>query len=179
MIDLLFRGIQRRLIERVSEAEIVDYFLDQYDESSGDQRIYITPALYIEFEPTTFETLTQGIQKSTQVFHIHTVHASLYEDENRILSNDALNNFLRVQRKVYAALMNFRLQAKYVNDTEDERILMESIVRIRSIPDHAMSRLLVNTQTFQAVVYDYDAYKDEEPVIVSPNVIAMLAQRLN
>lgn len=178
MIDLLFRGLQKRLYEQVEAAKIVDYFLDQYDASSGDQRIYGTPALYIEFLPTTFETMPYNIQRAVQQFHVHTVHESAYEDDKRITSADGLNNFMHVQTAVFRALMNWRMNATYLDEANPSATLMESIVRTRSVPDHAMSRLLVNTQTFQATVYDYGAVKGMQPVQVSPAVTAMLVPRL-
>lgn len=178
MIDLLFRGLQKRLILKVEEAKIVDYFLDQYDESTEDQRIYATPALYIEFLPTTFETMSGNVQRAVQQFHIHTVHESGYDDAKRITSVDGLNNFMKVQGKVFKALMNWRLNSTYLSEANQSVTLMESIVRTRSVPDHAMSRLLVNTQTFQAVVYDYGAVQHMTPIQVSPEVMAMLVAKL-
>lgn len=178
MTDLLFQGIQRRLLAKVTQAKAVEYFLDQYNESE-DQRVFTTPSLYLEFAPIEFRTLTQNIQQAELTFMVHTVHESAYDDENRILSADGLLNFLGVQTEVYKALMNWRLRASYLSgDNADTRTLMESVVRTRSVPDHAMSRLMVNTQTFRAVVYDYSAVKNMTPVQVSPVVAAELVPKI-
>lgn len=163
MLDLVYSALKKRLVAS-TEPEYLEWFYGQYDESEmeeGGELLWTTPAQFIEFLPLDWETRPMGIQTSVLRFNVHLVNESFDPGEQRIL-NASLNH-LGGESAIFKALMNFRCLLSYVpgfedlEGTEDDRVLIESIVRESTESDHTMRRQLVSVQRFSCRIFDYSA----------------------
>ena len=173
MLNFVYSAIKKRLAEKVNPA-YVDWYYGQYledDMEDGGQVLWQTPALFVEFFPTEWQTMGGNIQAANQKVGIHLVDESFYDDDRRI-TDSALHHLGRASN-VFKALMNFRCNLSYVPGfealagTADDRVLMESMVRKVSEPDHNMRRQLVNVQGFETRIYYYSATPQWDTVLAA------------
>ncbi len=173
MIHLAYSAIKKRLIEKVNP-KYVDFYYGQYLEEDMDETapiLWQTPAHFIEFAPIRWKTLGGNIQSSAIEFNHHLVNESYYDDDKRVL--DSALGHLTQESQVFQALMNWRCMLSYVpgyeglTDTADDRVLLESIVRTASEPDHTLRRQLVAVQQFTCTIYDYSATKQWTSILAT------------
>lgn len=149
----------------------IDWFLDQYAQV-GEDHIHTTPEVLIEFAPINWTTLPSGVQRGVLTFITHTVSDSAYGDE-RDMTDTLYINHLDIDQKIFQKLMNKRFMFSDVpgNEalagTDNDYVLMESIVRIESIPHTALSNLVSTLQTFQCTIYDYSAVPSMQEVLAT------------
>lgn len=173
MLNLVYSALKKRLTADTAPAYL-DWYYGQYDEAEmqdGGELLWTTPAQFVEFLPIEWETRPGNIQAANLRFHVHLVNESYEQDDKRIL--DAALNHLGQESNVFKSLMNFRCLLSYVPgfealaDTDQDRVLIESIVRESTDPDHTMRRQLVSVQRFACRIFDYSA---------TPNWATVLAQ---
>lgn len=170
MLKDVYQAIKKRLGEEIPALAWIDWYLAQYAQE-GEQALWTTPACFIEFLPLDWQTLGSGVQASNVMLQIHLVNETHYDDDKRVL--DATIGHLAQAQQVYTALHNWRCMMSYVDEyaalegTENDRVLLESMVRVRTYPDHDMSRLLVAVQEFTMRIYDYDAQLQWQDVLAS------------
>jgi len=94
-------------------------------------------------------------------FAVHLVNESVHSTDERIL--DPALNHLGQEASAFKALQNYRglLSAlpayAALAGTDNDRVILESIVRTSTEPDHNMRRQLVSVQQFRTIIYDYSA----------------------
>lgn len=176
MLNLVYSALKKRLTAEVSP-EYVDWFYGQYlDEETedGGEMLWATPAVFVEFLPLKWETLGNAVQAANLQFNIHLVNNSLDSDEKRVTDTASLDH-LGMESDVFRALQGFRALLSYVPGFEalagepGDRVILETISRLSSEPDHSMGRQLVSVQTFACRIYDYAATKTWATVVASLN----------
>lgn len=187
MLNLVYSAIKKRLAAQVLPLpKYVDWYYAQYLEDEmedGGQLLWQTPALFVEFLPIEWETRPQNIQTSTLRFNTHLVNESFYDNDQRVL--DAAVNHLGQESSVFVALMNWRCMLSYVPgfealaDTANDRVLLESIVRESSEPDHTMRRQLVGVQRFACRIYDYSAQPQWAQVLAALSLDVQIVDSLD
>lgn len=164
MTGLVYSALKAHLTTAMPTA-YVDWYFGQYIESEmegGGELLYTTPAIFVEFAPIEWVTLPGSIQRTVLRFSVHLVNESMYATDKRFVGDPALDH-LGQESQVFRALMNRRFMLSDVPSfaalagTENDRVLVESIVRKSSESDHVMHRQLVSIQSFEATVYDYSA----------------------
>ncbi len=175
MLKEVYKAIKKAIGDQIDGINDLDWYLGQYDQD-GDNTLYTTPAVYIEFQPMDWEQLKVGVQACNLMVSIHAVNASLYDTDQRIL--DAASNHLELENSVYRALQGFRCMLSYLPEYAglaggaNDRVLLESMVRQRTYPDHDINRLLVSVQEFKTRIYDYSAEPQYQEVIANLNLTA-------
>jgi len=163
MLNLVYSALKKRLAAE-TEPAYLEWYYGQYDEDTmeeGGEMLWTTPAQFLEFLPIRWETRPNNIQAATLLFNVHLVNESFDSTDQRILN--ATLNHLGLESNVFRALMNFRCLLSYVpgfealEDTDADRVLIESISRESTDPDHTMRRQLVSVQRFACRIYDYSA----------------------
>jgi hypothetical protein len=173
MLSLVYQALKKRLSE-VTTPDYVDWYMGQYleaDAEDGGQLLWGTPAQFIEFLPVQWQTLGNNVQAANTKFNIHLVNDCYHDDDKRI--TDAALGHLVQEAAVYAALQNWRCLMSYVPglealaDTPNDRVLIESITRESTDPDHNMGRQIVSVQGFACRIYDYGAVKNWVEVLAT------------
>lgn len=170
MIKEVYQAFKKRLGEEITALNWIDWYLAQYD-MEGQQALWTTPAAFVEFLPINWQMLTNGVQASNIMLQVHLVNESHYDDDKR-MTDDQVDH-LGMENEVYLALQNWRCMLSYLDEyaalagTPDDRVLVETVVRSRTYPDHLMSRVLVSVQEFTTRIYDYSATPQWGSVLAS------------
>lgn len=165
MLNLVYAALKARLLEECNP-QYLDWYMGQYLEEEaedGGQLLWATPAQFIEFLPIQWQTLPGNVQVADLQFNVHLVNDSVFDTDARML--DTTLNHLGQEGAVFRALMNWRAMLHDVpgmdtlEGTSADRVLIESLVRTSTDPDHNLRRQLVSVQSFTSRVYDYSATK--------------------
>lgn len=169
MLREIYIALKQRLQE-ITELKEVNWFYGQYYQEDQSQSLWTTPSLFIEFLPIQWQVVGNKVQRANLKFILHLVNESHYDNDERILS--AVPNHFGLESKVYLKMMGFRDLLSNIpgyenlTDTEDDRILMESIVRTDTIVDHSLSNLLISLQQFSCTIHDYSAHPSYQNVLI-------------
>lgn len=173
MLNLLYLALKKK-IQTEAQPKYVDWYLGQYLEEQEDQGgalLWDTPAVFLEFQPVTWKTLLNNVQCADVLFAAHVVTDNYHDGDQRI--TDANTSPFGLESSVYTGLMNWRCNLSYLpgfealEGTTNDRVLMESIVRLESSTDHAMRRQMVSLQVFGSKIYDYSAQKQWVEVLAA------------
>lgn len=174
MLTFGYQILKQRLSAEVAPSlKYVDWYLGQYledEQEDGGELLWDTPAAFIEFFPIEWESRPGNIQTAELNFALHLVNESVYPDDRRVL--DPAVNHLTQESSVFTSMQNYRGLLSHLPayaalaGTDNDRVILESIVRKTSEPDHNMRRQLVSVQQFRCIIYDYSAV---------PNWIQILA----
>lgn len=148
MLKPIYKGLKDRL-SNIPDV-YVDYFLGQYLQAEGGSVLYNEESLFIEFMPIAWDTHRRSVQRGVLSFKVHAVTTCLYDDEDRILGTTVFNH-MDLVNEVFKHLQNFRITEQSGN------VLLESVVRKQTIPDHELEVVVVTIQEFEAVIFDYTA----------------------
>lgn len=158
MTESIYNALEKRLQEKVPEIKNIDWFANQYEPSEEEDFVWITPAVFLEFAPVTWQTTGDtAIQQTLMTLTVHTV------TDNNLVTKDRFTatQHLTIQRKVHAALHEFSCLLSYIQPTvtnSDDHILLNELTRITSEPDHTLNVFITTKQTYTAQVFDLDLY---------------------
>lgn len=186
MLDLVYSALKKRLVEKTQPA-YVDWYMGQYLEpemEEGGQMLWAPGSQFLEFEPIQWTMLggAVNLQTADLRFSVHLVDESYHDDDKRI-TDTALNHLTKASA-IFRALMNWRCNLSYVPgfealaDTTEDRVLLESIVRLNSEPDHNLRRQLVSVQGFTTRIYDYSAAPAWEQVLATLALDVQIVEEL-
>lgn len=143
----------------------LNLFTGQLEETEDGELLYTTPCTLIEFEPIVWQNWQQGLQRGDLRFNIHIIDETNYEGETRIIAAE-IDHYERVNQH-YKALQGVtfvclsELQGFHqLQGTENDAMLIQTINRIQSIPDHSIAPYLHTVLQFQATCYDYTTKVD-------------------
>jgi hypothetical protein len=162
MIEIIYNIIKTALTAYMPAVKVIDIDLAQYQQKREDA-VRNTPAVYIKLTDPTWRQLPRRVQKSVLVFSLTVVSDTAYADD-RILTDHSNNNHLKLHDDLYKCLLNKRYLLSYLpqyaalKDTPLDRQMIETITRVSSKFPSAINNLIISTQTFEAVVYDYSAH---------------------
>lgn len=171
MLNLVYQALKKRINDKVAP-KYTDWYMGQYlepDEEDGGALLWDTPAVFIEFPPIPWTTMGNSVQAADTSVNIHLVNDSYFDTDQRV--TDATLNHFGLEGSVYRHLMNWRCLLSYVPGfealagTENDRVLMESVVRLNTDVDHGARRQFVSVQTFSTRIYDYSATKQWASVV--------------
>lgn len=145
-------------LANVPNVEDVDWYLGQYSQDDSGSILYATPSLYIEFRPIDWKTLPNKVQRGVLSFIVHTVTDSVYDDDERFL--DSQFDHLQLVDNVFAALEGKRF-------SNSGKTILETIVRRSVTPDHNLEGIIVTTQEFQSVVFNYEARPQKQVIQIT------------
>lgn len=149
MLESIYTALKDRL-ETIFNSIEVDYYLGQYLQGEGGSSLYSDEALFIEFLPIEWQSLRNNVQKAVLSFRIHVVSACLYDDEQRLIGTGVFSHMENVT-EVFKTLQNFRAVEP------SGRVLLESVIRVRTEPNHDLDVVMVTVQEFKATIFDYSA----------------------
>lgn len=165
MLNLVYQALKKRINEKVSP-KYTDWYMGQYlepDEEDGGALLWDTPAVFVEFPPIAWQTLGGSVQAADMSMNIHLVNDSYFDTDQRV--TDPILNHFGLEGNVFKAMMNWRCMLSYVPGfealagTDNDRVLIESVVRLNTDVDHGARRQFVSVQTFSSRIYDYSATK--------------------
>ena len=163
MIRDHYRALKQRILSEVPGLAFVDWFMAQYEPNEkGETWVWKTPAVYVEMLPLTWETLGSRVQRARLAFDVHLVNDSLFENDSKIVDTAAVDHF-DICSDLFKCLHAFRCNLSFLPDyaglsgTNNDAVLLESIVRTGMATRHDLSILLVTVQSFECMVYDYTA----------------------
>jgi len=169
MLSSIYQLIKQRLTTECSFKE-VDWFMNQYAQLKDENTLFTTPAAYIQFAPINTTSLHSGnIQQLEISLDIHVVHEAWYDNDQRIT---ALKHLQAVE-SVYKSLQNWNAFLSSLDEyadlkgTENDKLMINSIVRTSLTPDHSLSNLLITLQRFSFIAYDYSATVDFSEIIAN------------
>lgn len=171
MIEIIYKIIKSALVAFIPDAKLIDIDLAQYQQKREDA-VRATPAIYIKLNDPIWRALPGGVQKSTLVFSIAVVTMTAYGDERDITDHTNINH-LKYHDDVYKCLLNKRYLLSFLPEyitlagTANDRQMVETITRTGSKFPVSLNNLIISSQIFEAVVYDYSA---------QPQLTAVLAQ---
>lgn len=174
MIIESYLAIKKRLSELLEIAQ-VDWFYDQYSESADGNLVYVTPAVYVEFQPIEFQQRGGLTQTSVLDVVIHVVSSSGYgaEDMRQTQDTDGLTiQHLTLVKLVHKKLQGFGCAYNYLTGYTNADNLISGMVRRSMEVDHALSPFVITKMTFQFHAYDCDAAI--ETTMIAPNTVTVL-----
>lgn len=187
MLREIYLALKGRLSHDVAELRQVDWYLDQFDQYDPEEVVLGTPVALIEFHPIHWTTLSQNVQKAILTFSVHLATSTAYGDDMDMLDLTYIDH-LSIESKIFVALMNTRFtmpdiqtflnQQGLVWTTPDGQpwtatskdIILESIVRIDTVPHRQQSPIIVTEQVFQATIFDYSATPKYKALHLSLNL---------
>lgn len=151
----------KQQLQSIEELSLIDYDLGQYSQA-GEDHVRATPVCYIGFSPIEWETLPKRLQVADLEFTVTLVSLSAYGDDRDITDTEYINH-LAIEDKIYKALhgQHFLLSSLNGNanlaGTDEDRVILNSIVRTNSNPHSQLNNLVSTSQTFISRSFDYSA----------------------
>lgn len=164
----------KQQLSAISSLKNIDWFLDQYAQL-GEDYVPASPEVFIEFTPITWSTLPGSIQRAELIFNVHLISDTAYGDE-RDMTDTSYIDHLNIEQNIFKALMNKRMLLSDLPGnaallgTNNDRVMIESIIRMESIPHSGINNIISTIQTFKATIFDYTANPDTFQVIANINV---------
>lgn len=166
----------------ITPVQLIDYDLQQYRQQ-GDDVVRATPALYIGFKDIDWSQLPNDVQSSVIDFTVTLVSSTRYGDDRDITDTTYIDH-LTIENAVYKHLQNLRIILHHlpafvaVKDTDDDLVLMESIVRVGTSTHQYMDNLMITTATFRSKVYDYSATPQWQTILATLELDIQLTKTL-
>lgn len=170
MLKQIYQVLKNQLETQVTELQLVDWYLGQFAQL-GEDAVRITPSAYIRFMPLEWQHLKgpQNVQRAVMQLEVFLVSDTAYGDE-RDMTDSTYIDHLGIEAKVYKALQSkrFMLSAapgyEALEDTANDRVLIETLVRTTTDPHDGMDNLIVTSMVFEANVFDYSASPEMDSV---------------
>lgn len=166
----------------ITPVQLIDYDLRQYMQR-GDDVVRATPALYIGFKNIDWDQLPNNVQTSVIDFTVTLVSSTRYGDDRDITDTDYIDH-LAIENAVYKHLQNHRVILHHlpgfaaVENTEDDLVLMESIVRVGTSTHQYIDNLMTTTATYRSKVYDYTATPEWQKILATLELDIQLTKTL-
>lgn len=170
MIKELYQLIKQRL-QTITELKEVDLYLGQF-EQDGDVTLYQAPAVYIEFDPISFNQHSKGVQNAQVLFTVYLVSEALGADDRKILDNGVINHMgllddIFVALQGYVGLLSNLPAFASLAGTPQDFTVINSIVRTGfEMLQTPPSNLYVSLQTFEFNWFDTTACPELTDVTV-------------
>lgn len=157
MRNLFFVWIKRHLTANIPELKQLEMYHNQ-ERNRGALRA--TPAMFVKFHPTQWRPLTMGIQEGNVEFDLMLFSKTEEDGEPRIFNNgnkdhydlvNDVNKHIAGKSARLSSLAEFAALA----DTENDRWLFNSIMRIRDEDNTSKKQLLQTNQRFKCLVKDF------------------------
>lgn len=183
MIREIYMILHDTLSQHIDELILIDLDLQQYLQERSDA-VRITPAAYIRFHPVEWETIPEQVQRAVLSFDVTLISSTMYGDDRDITDNTIIDH-LAIENKIYTTLMNRRWMLSdhpdyaSLKDTENDMVLMETIVRKKTGMHQSIDRLMHTSQNFQAVIFDYSAAPVWIKVMAQLELHAQLVRNLD
>lgn len=149
----------------------VDWYLGQ-DQEDGE--VLGTPVAYIEFLPTEFTQLPNGIQHGNLSFNIILFTETVFGDERDMINNTIGHQAF--ETGIFKALQNERTIIDV--DAELQVVFHENIVRRTLVPHTRMGKLVKSVQQFTCVAYDFEANPQMVKILLTLDLDAQLVKSL-
>jgi hypothetical protein len=162
MLKIIYTAIEKRLKKSMTDLGEIDWYLQQ-DQMIQNNFQYITPAVYLRFEPLDMETLGRGVQQASLKFAVIHVTEVLTDQWSKRISDVAVRHHER-DESIYTALHEWNSFLSYVpgfgnlEGTEHDLIILNSISRTQLVPNHSFSKLLRTEQHFGCEVFDHTGH---------------------
>lgn len=160
-------------LSSIAELDEIDWFTGQY-EQNGEQALTVSTGCYLEFMSAQWQTLGDGQQQAALEFDVYLVQHSVLSGDERI--SDPVMDHLGIVDKIHKALHRWGAMLSdlpafsALAGTEDDIVIINSIVRTGSTPDHNLSNLLVTAQRFSCLVRDISASPEYQETIANLNL---------
>lgn len=170
MLKQIYQVLKAHLTTQVTSLKLVDWYLNQFAQT-GEDAVRATPACYIHFTPFEWQHLKgpHNVQRAVMEVEFHIVSDTAYGDD-RDMTDATYINHLQVETNVYKALQSkrFMLSAapgyEDLEGTDDDRVLIETMVRTMTEPHDELDNLIVTVLVFEANIFDYSASPEFEAV---------------
>lgn len=145
----------------------VDWYTGQFDQN-GDQAQIVDCAAFIEFDPIDMLQKGGRVQEATVVFTVYLVNHVLIEGDARY--TDPTINHLGLMNDIYKKLTHYSARLSElpafasVAGTEQDIVVVNSLVRTNITTIQELSNLLVTQQVFQGTWIDQSAHPDLQSV---------------
>jgi hypothetical protein len=149
----------------------VDWYLGQ-DQEDGE--VLGTPVAYIEFLPTEFIQLPNGIQHGPISFNVILFTETVFGDE-RDMINETIGH-QALETGIFKALQNQRTIIDV--DAETQVVFHEDIVRKSLAPHTKMGKLVKSVQQFTCTAYDFAANPQMVKILLTLDIDAQLVKSL-
>lgn len=153
-------------LSSISELEEIDWFTGQYLQN-GEQAMTVSTGCYLEFMPGQWQTLGDGQQQMALEFDVHLVQDCVLPGDERIL--DPMDH-LGIAESIYKVLHRWGAMLSdlpafaALAGTDEDVVVINSITRVSSTPDHNLSNLMVTVQRFACLVRDVSASPEYQDV---------------
>lgn len=184
MIDKAYMAMKRALMSYDGSTIYVDYYLEQ-DKQVGDIALVQSPAIFIEFLPTSWENVAGGAQKAELSFNVHLITEQVWADERVILEGE-YSDHMPLYNHIYNTLhgASFTLvdgllaESRYGQATptiKDPPVILNAIKRTDTARyPHQISNLMKSTQRFTTTSYDYTGTDEEDRVLAELDGIEVI-----
>ena len=138
----------------------VSWYAEQYLQN-GDQQLFETPAIFIEFSPVQTRTKPLLIQEATLEFTIHCVHESIGDDADDRMFDPVIHHLVDVDA-IWCSIQGWSANIDQIpgyTGPPNTNKLINTIERTEIQFDHRASNLLTTIQRFRAQVFFYPAHE--------------------
>lgn len=170
MFTAQYLALKKYLQTKFPELKEIAWYQQQYRQGT----IFVTPALYVEFETTNTQRMGRGIQMYENLyFNLHLVGTALQTDDKRVEDNSVLDHHKLARNINQSVEAIFRPRMSYLKpDHTPNHQIMNSIQRQSIKPDHTLSSLIVTIQRYKCTAYDIelpDTISIEPDLVIEPS----------
>lgn len=170
MLKQIYQVLKNHLTAQVTELKLVDWYLGQFAQL-GEDAVRTTPACYIRFMPLEWQHLKgpNNVQRAVMQLEVFLVSDTAYGDD-RDMTDTTYIDHLGIETKIYKALQGkrFLLSAapgyEDLEDTDGDRVLIESLLRTMTDPHDGMDNLIITSMLFQSNIFDYSASPEMDSI---------------
>ncbi len=155
----------------------------QYEQLQEDV-VFITPTVYIRFLPIEWQTVAHNRQTAELNFELHLVTETAYGDSRDLIDLTFINH-IAYENQLFQVLHNHRCllsdlpEFAQLKGTPQDTVILESIVRTRTVPHDQMSNINVSVQSFSSKIYDYAAVPQFQTVLANLNLQVNVVEKFN
>lgn len=176
----IYQALKNYLDEQHAWLDDIDVDYGQYRNQNG--QIRTSPMVFIGFQPIVWSQQLENVQRAVLSFDITLVSQTAYGDDQDLEDTNYIDHWARAAF-LFSSLHNCRFRLSDVPgmealaDTDDDRILMESIVRTQQGQHNVQRNLITTSDRYQTTIFDYYALKDYTDVLAELELDAQITSK--
>lgn len=178
-----FTLLQGHLNDSVNALQLVDADLGQYKQTDDDH-VLVSPSAYLLIRDIPWNSLGNKVQRAVMTFDVTLVVQTAYGDI-RDHTDTTYIDYLGIQSSIYQALKHERFYLhdiagmESLEDTDSDAVLIESIERVDTFTHKNQSNLIVSSERFECVVFDYSATPAYQEILAELEMDIKIDRNLN
>lgn len=164
----------KQLASNLTEVKEFDWYRGQ-GTANFKGGLKVPVGVYLEILPFDTKSLGNGIQEGVITFDLHLITNNVADADKRIAPVSGIDHLL-ITEKVYKAISgssgkmsDIPAYVSLLGEPEDFTVL-NTISRIRVVPDHNNQEVMKTTQRFSAYFKDFSDFKPYQNIVATLDI---------